>query len=150
MVLLKIRNSKAFTLVEIMIVLAIIGILVATSVPVILRSRMNANENVVKSNLRLIRDALESYRASQPTALTYPPDLPTLATMTPSLLDRTLANAVAPPGKQGYYYVYNFQSSNQFALTATPVSSGVSGKNSYFVDESGVVRYTDASGPPVE
>lgn len=143
------KMRKAFTLVELMIIVAIIGILVAVSVPVLLRSRMNANHNVAKSNVRLIRDAIEAYRMSQ-TPLTYPADLPMLASLNPFLLDSQLANATSAPGKQGYYFTYAPSGTSQYTLVATPDSSGVTGTEVYFVDESGIVRHTNANGPPVQ
>lgn len=145
-----VRKNKGFTLVEIMIVITIIGILAAVSIPAILRSRMNANENVARSNLRVVRDAIESYRMTQMPGLDYPPDLPTLAAITPSLLDSNLANATAAPGKQGYFYTYTPVSRSQFTLTATPDEVNVTGANTYFVDETGIIRVDDANGDPIE
>ena len=61
-------NRKGFTLVEIMIVVAIIGLLAAIAIPNLLRARLNANESAAKGSLRTISTAMESYRAAQAVA----------------------------------------------------------------------------------
>lgn len=58
---LKLRDRKAFTLVEIMIVVAIIGLLIAIAVPNFVRARNSARQNLCYNNLRLIGHAAEQY-----------------------------------------------------------------------------------------
>ena len=56
-------NQRAFTLVEIMIVVAIIAMLAAMAVPGLLRARKRAQAGTVRVDLRLIDDAVEQYGA---------------------------------------------------------------------------------------
>jgi len=55
---------KGFTLVEIMIVVAIIALLAAIAIPNLLRARLNANDAAAKASLQALVTAIESYAAS--------------------------------------------------------------------------------------
>ena len=66
---MKIRSSthppdqKAFTLVEIMIVVAIIALLASIAIPSMIRARKRAQAGSIRNDLRLIDDAMEEYGA---------------------------------------------------------------------------------------
>jgi len=55
------KNNKGFTLVELMVVVAIIGILVAIAVPVYNNSQEKARENAEAANIRIIKGAIAAY-----------------------------------------------------------------------------------------
>ena len=55
------RNTTGFTLVEIMIVVAIIGLLAAIAVPSFVQARSTSRKNTCKNNLRQIDQAKEQY-----------------------------------------------------------------------------------------
>lgn len=128
-----------------MIVVAIIGLLAALSIPNLLRSRVNSNESVAKSSLRTLSTALENFRTAQDPP-TYPPDLASLAANNPPYVDSALASGM----RQGYRYTYRLVNFSQFELTGTPVIPRVTGASTYFVDESGVVRLDNVQGTPIE
>ena len=149
--MLKLRRKKAgFTLVEIMIVVAIISLLAAIAIPNLLRARHNANEAAAIAALRTISTACESFRSAQ-TPTSYPASLAVLSGATPPYIDNSLGAATAAAtAKQGYFYTYAFTNVNQYTCTANPAVSGTTGTRVFFVDESGVIRLTNAAGAPIE
>ncbi|MFH1622714.1 MAG: prepilin-type N-terminal cleavage/methylation domain-containing protein [Candidatus Omnitrophota bacterium] len=139
-------GRQGFTLVEIMIVVAIIILLAAIAIPNLLRARHNANESAAIGAVRTISTAAESWRAAQTTPA-YPTTLATMASVTPPYIDSTLAGGA----KQGYTYAYTLDSANEYSLIASPATSGVTGTRLFFVDESGVLREGSTSaGTPIQ
>lgn len=131
-------NRKGFTLVEIMIVVAIIALLAAIAIPNLLRARLNANESAAIGAMRTIVTAAISYRGANPG---FPADLGVLSGATPPYIDSVLGAG----NKQGYYFILA-GSPHTFTVTANPVAHGSSGNRSFFADESGVVRGADIGG----
>ena len=143
-------NNKGFTLVEIMIVVAIIVLLAAIAIPNLLRARHNANESASIAALRTISTACESFRAAQ-TPTTYPANLAALSGAVPPYIDTALGGATgAATAKQGYFYTYARTNANQYTCTASPATSGVTGTRIFFVNETGVLRLTNAAGAVIE
>jgi prepilin-type N-terminal cleavage/methylation domain-containing protein len=72
---MKLSRTKGFTLVEIMIVVAIIGIIIAIAVPAFLRARENSRGQACQENLSKIDGAKEQYalefRASQNSTVSF-------------------------------------------------------------------------------
>ena len=128
-------STKGFTLVEIMIVVAIIILLAAIAIPNLLRARLNANEAAAIASLRTLSTACESYRAGQ-TSPSYPDELITLGPTVsdPPYIDGTLAGG----SKQGYVFTY-IGSSNTYNVTASPVDPKITGIRTFTVDEDGVI-----------
>src|SRR6202011_6067011 len=108
---IEMRKQKGFSLIELLIVIAIILIIAAIAIPNLLRARMAANQASGLSNLRTITTAAITYSSTYGNG--YPPDLPTLggvglATCNGAiLLDDTLTTP--PYRKSGYQLNYQSQ-----------------------------------------
>jgi type IV pilus assembly protein PilA len=145
-------GKRGFTLVEIMIVVAIIALLAAIAIPNLLRARHNANEAAAIASLRTISVACESFRAAQ-TPPSYPASLAALIapTSVPPYIDAGLAGATAAATeRQGYFFTYALVNRNQYTCTAAPAVAGTTGTRTFFVDESGVIRLNNAAGAPIQ
>ena len=135
-------NKKAFTLVEIIIVVAIIVLLAAIAIPNLLRARLNANEASAIAALKTLSSAMETYFVSQRT---YPAALSSLVGANPPYIDAVLGSG----NKSGY--LFNLSGGgNTYSVVATPLTPNVTGVRSFFIDPSGVIRVgTDANGTPI-
>ena len=145
------RKQKGFSLIELLIVVAIILIIAAIAIPNLLRSKMAANEASAVGSLRTINtSAVEystTYSIGYPAALT---DLGPAAAATSTSAD--LIDSVLSSGtKSGYTFSYTSGTADAsgavdtYTLTATPVVVGTTGQRMFFTDQSGVIR-ADASG----
>ena len=135
-------GKKGFTLVEIMIVVAIIALLAAIAIPNLLRARHNANESAAIATLRTISTAEESFRAVQ-NPNTYG-TLAQLAAAVPPYIDATLAGGA----KQGYTFVMTgVPAANTYTCTATPQTVGTTGTRIFTVDQTGVIMDVNAGRP---
>ena len=153
------NQQKGFSLIELLIVVAILLIIAAFAIPNFMRSKISANQASAVGSLRTLNDACVSYSTTYsqfPTALTDlgPPDPghghghgSGSAPDPPSSTSADLIDSVLAAGiKSGYIFTYTVGASNQsYAITATPITLATTGQNAYFTDQSGVIR-VDTSG----
>jgi prepilin-type N-terminal cleavage/methylation domain-containing protein len=140
------KKQKGFSLIELLIVVAIILIIAAIAIPNLLRSRMAANEASAVGSLRTINTSSVTYSSTYPSN-GYPATLAALGTVaggatsaSADLLDSVLASGT----KSGYTFVYTVVAgalpSTGYQVTAIPVTIGTSGQRGFFTDQSGVIR----------
>ena len=126
-------KQKGFTLVEIMIVVAILALIVSISVPTLLRLKHNANESAAQASLRIVSGACESWLSNNTT---YPATLLQLSGAIPPYIDAVLSSGAI----QGYGIIYTLGVSGlTFTAIATPTAIGVTGTRVFTITESGVI-----------
>jgi type IV pilus assembly protein PilA len=159
------RTSKGFSLIELLIVVAIILIIAAIAIPNLLRARMAANEASAVGSIRTLNTSAVTY--SSTWGVQFPASMAAMggaaggvAVCGASLLiDPTLALAVsAVTAKSGYFFAYvgttatptvggctGFQT---YTVTGVPATIGQSGQRGFFSDQSGVIRFTTNGAAP--
>ncbi len=124
------KNRKAFTLVEILIVVAIIALLAAIAIPNLLRAKVTSNQSSAQATLKAVANALETYAISNGV---YPTDTTSLIGAAPPYLNKDYFSAS--------FNGYNFAASitdYAYSVTALPVSSST-GTESYTISTGGVL-----------
>ena len=154
------KKQKGFSLIELLIVVAIILIIAAIAIPNLLRAKISANEASAVGSMRTIVTGEISYAAAGWTNGTTPvgysvalADLggsggcnPPSSTAT-CLIDPVLANAsTAATAKSGYFFTYNQTNAGQgFTVLGSPASPGQTGSRYFFADQSGVIRFNPSA-----
>jgi type IV pilus assembly protein PilA len=144
--MIRVRRARGFSLIELLIVVAIILIIAGIAIPSLLHAKMAANEASAVGSLRSINTGLTTYASTY--GVGYPNSLADLgpssapSSTSADLLDLTLVSGT----KSGYSFTYspgavgaNGLISN-YSITADPITRGTSGQRGFFTDTSLVIR----------
>ncbi len=150
------RKCSGFSLIELLIVVAIILIIAAIAIPNLLRSKASANEAAAVAVLRNVHNSQAVYIVQFSNSVGYANSLLKLGPGTPCdqnhacLSDQLVGCSAEPCIKSGYMFYMTSTSASvpfvDYTSTATPVSWANTGTKNYCTADDGVIRYQKAPG----
>jgi prepilin-type N-terminal cleavage/methylation domain-containing protein len=154
------NGPRGFSLIELLIVIAVILVIAAIAIPNLLRSRVAANQASAVGSLHVLNTAEVTYSSTyggySPT-LGYlgPPAPGSNATASAAGLIDSILSGGSPGGmessKSGYTFTYspggadNLGHIYSYSITAAPNTPGTTGNNYYYTDQVGVIRENDST-----
>lgn len=146
------RGALGFSLIELLVVVAVILIIVAIAIPNFIQSKIRANESGAVENLRTITTGEVIYSTTY--GIGFSPDLPSLggtgASITPSnaeLIDEVLSAGT----KSGFQFTYNVVTTDPqgnvtaYTVNADPTVPNYTGNRHFYTDQTSVIRQNDSA-----
>jgi type IV pilus assembly protein PilA len=141
------KRDGGFSLIELLIVVAIILIIAAIAIPNLLKSKMAANQSSAVASMRTLNTCEVTYSSTYNQGFTSslvqlgPPSSGAATSSAAGLIDSVLAAGT----KSGYTFTYTAGaavngSTPTYTINANPDTPGTTGQNYYFTDESAVIR----------
>ncbi len=151
------RRQSGFSLIELLIVIAIILALAAMAIPNLLRSKMSANEASAVSSLRAIANAQTTYQVTYPTLgyadqltkLAYPTSGGAIDANHAGILDWVLGCAAQPCVKSGYQFSIGSTIGTPisgYVAVGTPVIQGQTGRRGFCSDQAARLTVDPSGG----
>jgi type IV pilus assembly protein PilA len=141
------KRQRGFSLIELLIVVAIILIIAAIAIPSLMQTKGAANETAAVGNLRALNNSCMiysiTYSAGYPAALS---NLQSANGGTASSAAADLVDSVLAAGaKSGYIYSYTPGPAlngviSTYTINADPIQPGKTGTRFFYTDQSGSIR----------
>ena len=155
------NKQKGFSLIELLIVVAIILIIAAIAIPNLIRSKMAANEASAVATIRSVNTAEVVYSSTYAipnvfalalqdlgdggvTANCAPAKTPTNTSA--CLIDSAVENALVggtPGYKSGYQLLYTTPTAGSYTINADPVTVNSTGVRGFYSDQTVVIRFVN-------
>jgi type IV pilus assembly protein PilA len=144
------NRDRGFTLIELLIVVTIILIIAAFTIPKLTKSTIPAHETSAIASIRAINEAEMIYTSSHPE-LGFTADLAMLGGTTQTGGEGTIDNNLSSGRKSGYTFTYTPGEKvngaiRSYTITGVPDQVGTTGQRRFYSDEAGEIHY-NSSGP---
>jgi type IV pilus assembly protein PilA len=141
-------RARGFTLIELMIVIAIIAIIAAIAIPNLIEARKSSNEASAIQSMRTIHAAQTLFKDrdfDKDNIADYAGEIIALKGLVDDSLAGKAGQGPFAPGsglKSGYWFGIVQNGTDEWGALGIPVSYGRSGDRAFYIDETGVIRFS--------